>query len=77
MATATKATQDPKDIGPLLTTKEAAARLRVSTDYLIGLALRGEIASIKLGSRPGQRGGRRLFPESEINGWLVRHVRAA
>ena len=74
MATAPKATQDHKDIGPLLTTKEAAARLRMSTDYLIGLALRGEIPSIKLGSRPGQKGGRRLFPESEVAAWVLRNL---
>ena len=64
-------------IGALLTTKEAAARMRVSVDYLVTLALRGEVASIKLGTRPGARGGRRLFPESEINGWLARNLRTA
>ena len=66
-----------KDIGPMLTTKEAAARMRVSVEYLMTLALRGEIASIKIGTKPGQRGGRRLFPESEINAWLARHLRTA
>ncbi len=69
--------QAPKDFGTLLTTKEAAARMRVSVDYLVTLALRGEIASIKLGTKPGQRGGRRLFPESEINAWLARNLRTA
>ncbi len=64
-------------VGNLLTTKEAAARMRVSVDYLIRLALRGEVASLKLGTRPGQRAGRRLFPESEIEGWIARHLRAA
>ena len=72
------ATKDPNpNIGALLTTKEAAARMRVSVDYLVTLALRGEVASLKLGTRPGQRGGRRLFPESEIEGWIARHLRAA
>lgn len=66
-----------KDIGPLLTTREAAARMRVSVDYLLTLALRGEIASVKIGTRPGCRGGRRLFPESEVNAWLTRNLRAA
>jgi len=69
------AVNTPQEIGALLTTKEAAARMRVSIDYLVTIALRGEIASIKLGTRPGQRGGRRLFPESEINAWLARHMR--
>ena len=66
-----------RDIGALLTTKEAAARMRVSVDYLVTLALRGEIPSIKLGTLPGKRGGRRLFPESEVNGWLARNLRSA
>ena len=69
-------TQTPKDIGALLTTKEAAARMRVSVDYLVTIALRGELASIKLGTRPGQCGGRRLFPESEVNAWLARNLRS-
>lgn len=59
-----------KDIGPLLTSHEAAARMRVSRDYLLTLALRGEIASIKIGTRPGCRGGRRLFPAAEIDRWI-------
>ncbi|MBP7127398.1 helix-turn-helix domain-containing protein [Myxococcota bacterium] len=70
------ATQATTDIGTLLTSKEAAARMRVSVDYLLGLALRGEVQSVKIGSRPGQRGGRRLFPESEVNGWIARNLRA-
>lgn len=69
-------TQAPRAIGPLLTTREAAMRMRVSRDYLINLALRGEIASIKLGTRPGERGGRRLFPASEIDDWVGRNLRA-
>lgn len=64
-------------IGPLLTTREAATRLRVSTDYLLTLALRGEVASLKVGTRAGQRGGKRLYPESEIERWLSEHLRAA
>lgn len=66
-----------KDVGELLTTKEAAARMRVSTDFLTTLALQGKIASIKIGTRPGRRGGRRLFPESEVNGWLLRNLKTA
>ena len=66
-----------KDVGELLTTKEAAARMRVSADWLTTQAQCGRIASIKIGTRPGQRGGRRLFPESEIEGWLSRNLRSS
>jgi len=68
---------NPTNIGPLLTTREAAARMRVSIDYLVILALRGEIESVKLGTPPGQRGGKRLFPASEVEAWIARHLRAA
>lgn len=61
-------------VGNLLTTKEAAARMRVSTDWLVRQAMSGEIASIKIGSAVGICGGRRLFPESEIEGWLERNL---
>jgi len=70
------ATQVPTEFGPLLTTREAAARMRVSRDFLTNLALREEIPSVKLGPPPGQRGGRRLFPASEIEAWIGRHLRA-
>ena len=65
-----------RPVGNLLTTKEAAARMRVSTDWLTTRALRGDIASVKIGSAVGRRGGRRLFPESEIEGWLERNITA-
>ena len=71
------AVQPPKDIGPLLTTKEAAVRMRISVDYLVTIALRGELASIKIGTAPGKRGGRRLFPESEVDAWLAGRLRSA
>ena len=64
-----------KDIGRLLTTREVAQRIRMSPDFVTHLALTGEIASVKVGTRPGQRGGRRLFPESEIESWLARNLR--
>ena len=66
-----------RPVGTLLTTKEAAARMRVSTDWLTNRALRGDIASVKIGSPVGKRGGRRLFPESEIEGWLSRNLKEA
>jgi excisionase family DNA binding protein len=66
-----------RDVGPLLTTREAAERMRVSRDFLTTIALRGELASVKLGTRPGQRGGRRLFPLSEVDGWIAKRLRTA
>jgi len=66
-----------RPVGTLLTTKEAAARMRVSTDWLTTQALRGGIASVKIGSPVGKRGGRRLFPESEIECWLSRNLKEA
>lgn len=65
------------EIGELFTTKEAAARMRISTDTLTVMALRGDIPSIKLGTRRGQRGGRRLFPVAEVEAWLQRNLKAA
>jgi len=65
-----------RDVGPLLTTREAAGRMRVSRDFLTTIALRGELQSVKLGTRPGQRGGRRLFPQSEVDGWIAKRLRA-
>ena len=70
------ATRTATEFSPLLTTREAAARLRVSTDFLNTLALRGEIQSVKLGPPPGKRGGRRLFPTSEVEAWIARHLKA-
>lgn len=64
-------------LGHLFTTKEAAARMRVSTDWLIVKAKTGEIASVKIGTPEGVRGGRRLFPESAIEAWLSRHLNGA
>ena len=66
-----------EDLGELLTTKQVAERLKSSTDYVIRLALRGEIASIKIGSRPGAKGGRRLFPAREVERWLEAKLQRA
>lgn len=65
-----------QELGNLLTTKEAAEKMHVSTDYLNNLALQGKIKSIKIGSLPGIRGGRRIYPESEVNKWLLQNLRA-
>lgn len=64
-------------VGALMTTKEVAARLRTTTDHVTRLALRGELPSLKLGTRPGKRGGRRLFPADEIERWIAAHVARA
>lgn len=64
-----------EDVGALMTTREAAARMRLSPYTVTVLALRGELASVKVGSAPGRRGGRRLFPVSEVEGWLSRRLR--
>lgn len=66
-----------KPVGNLMTTREAAARMRVSTDWLTTRALLGDIASVKIGTATGKRGGRRLFPESEIESWLSRNLKEA
>lgn len=68
---------EPPAFGALLSLKDAAPRMGVSVWHLRDLCLRGEIQSVKIGSRPGVRGGRRLVPESEINAWISRHLRAA
>lgn len=65
-----------QELGELLTTKQAAARMKVSADYLNKLALQGKIKTIKIGSLPGVRGGRRIYPESEVNKWLSQNLKA-
>ena len=65
-----------QDFGAMLPTKEAAVRMGISIWHLRDLCLRGEMSSVKIGSRPGQRGGRRLIPECEINAWIARNLRA-
>ena len=62
--------------GVLLPLSVAAARLGVSVWHLRDLCRKGAISSVKIGSRRGQRGGRRLIPESEINAWIARNLRA-
>lgn len=65
-----------KDYGRLVPLPEAAERLGVSVCHLRDLCLRGEMASVKIGTRPGKRGGRRLIPESELSAWVARNLRA-
>ena len=62
--------------GVLLPLSAAAVRMGVSVWHLRDLCLKGSIASIKIGSKRGQRGGRRLIPESEIDAWIARNLRA-
>jgi len=71
------ASSKTSDFGRMLTVKEAAPIAGVSSDYLRDLCLRGEIQSVKIGTRPGKRGGRRLIPESEVQNWIARNLRAA
>ncbi len=70
-------TRESQDYGAMLPLKQAAARLGISVWHARDLCLRGEIASVKLGTRPGKRGGRRLIPESEINAFIERNLRRA
>lgn len=71
------ATRHQAELGPLMTTREVAARLRVSQDHVVRLALRGELPSLKVGSRPGQRGGRRLFLARDVDAWIAARVSRA
>lgn len=70
------ANESDTGFGALLTTREASARMRVSVDYLVKLALKGASRSVKLGTAPGRCGGRRLFPAVEIDAWVARNLRA-
>ncbi len=62
---AVPAASDPTD-EPLLTTKDAAARVGLSVDTLKRLARRGEIASIKLGKV-------RRFEPAVIRAYIAQH----
>lgn len=62
--------------GAVLSLREAATRCGVSVWHFREMCRRGEIGSIKIGSGRGQRGGRRLIPESEINAWIQRNLQA-
>lgn len=65
------------DIGPLLTVKEVAERIRASTWFVNDLCLKGALRSIKIGTDVGKKGGKRLIPEVEVNTWVARKLRAA
>lgn len=65
------------DFGTMLTVKDAAQRLGISIWHLRDLCLRGDVASVKIGTRPGSRGGKRLIPESELASWISRNLRQA
>ena len=54
----------------MLTSAEAAQRLNCSVSTIRKLVLRGELASAKIGTRVGQRGGKHLIPEGAIDQWL-------
>lgn len=67
----------PVDIGPLLTTAEVAARLRVSKRMVLNLLKRGELRSVKVGTDWGRTGGKHLVPARLVEEWLARQLRAA
>jgi len=52
--------KEPIDTTKLLTVKEAAARLRCSSDFVRNLALRREIEALKVSGKRGRQGGRYL-----------------
>jgi len=67
----------PDDFGRMLTTAQVAERLGLSTDTVCKLILRGELPSVKLGTRLGQTGGIHRIPERCVNEWIARNLTTA
>jgi len=55
----------------LLTIEEVAQRLRVCREFVRQRVASGEIRAAKIGTDPGQTGGRWLVSEDEVERWLA------
>lgn len=72
----TEATEAKPGDDALLTTQEAAGRLKISRRLLYEYISAGEITTIRLPSRTGAEGEHRIEP-AEIERFKQRHTQAA
>ena len=69
-----KPKQDLESLGAMLSLKQVAERLNLSIWTVNDLVLQGKMASLKIGTALGKKGGRRLVPESEVAAWVLRNL---